>query len=258
MDEYKRQQMEAEERDWPAYYHAPTNFSPAQRFYGYVEHSTAVRLLEEAGVRAIDRALVCGVGGGNDLQYWLSHLPIRRCVGLDFAVNGLRAAQRRLHHDGVVGTVDWVRGDIEALPLADEAVDVVFVAHAMHHLPDPRRGFRELFRVCRKAMVVIEPAQTPLMPLFVRLGIARHVEDDGNVVQRFDRESLAGYLAGEDFSLRAETRLYPYHPFVANRVIRLFDLPGGLPLLRGLHRWTETLLPFLRSKLVAVVTKPVR
>jgi ubiquinone/menaquinone biosynthesis C-methylase UbiE len=45
--------------------------------------------------------------------------------------------------------VQWVRGDVLALPVADGSVDLAFCDGVLHHTPDPRRGFAELCRVVK-------------------------------------------------------------------------------------------------------------
>lgn len=60
-----------------------------------------------------------------------------------------------------------LRGDAQALSLADRSFDVGFCGNLLHHLPDPVRALRELRRVCRDAVVLIEPnATNPLMFAF--------------------------------------------------------------------------------------------
>jgi ArsR family transcriptional regulator len=46
-----------------------------------------------------------------------------------------------------VTNVDWQRGLIEQLPLADAAVDVVLLSQALHHAERPELALREACRV---------------------------------------------------------------------------------------------------------------
>lgn len=46
-------------------------------------------------------------------------------------------------------SIHLVLGDVLALPLRDESVDLAFCDGVLHHTPDPRRGFAELCRVVR-------------------------------------------------------------------------------------------------------------
>ena len=57
-----------------------------------------------------------------------------------------------------------VQGDAENLPFEDDAFDVVFCGNLLHHLEDPVIAVREMKRVARDHVVLIEPnIQNPLM-----------------------------------------------------------------------------------------------
>lgn len=45
--------------------------------------------------------------------------------------------------------LQWVQGDVLALPIRDASVDLAFCDGVLHHTPDPRRGFEELARVVK-------------------------------------------------------------------------------------------------------------
>ena len=61
-------------------------------------------------------------------------------------------------------------GDAQALALTDKSFDIGFCGNLLHHLPEPVRALRELGRVSRRAVVVIEPnATNPLMFAFAAM-----------------------------------------------------------------------------------------
>ena len=53
------------------------------------------------------------------------------------------------------GTV--VRGDILSLPLPDASVDLAYCWEVLHHLSDPEAAIREMARVSRRFVVIVEP-----------------------------------------------------------------------------------------------------
>ncbi len=60
-----------------------------------------------------------------------------------------------------------VVGDAENLPFDDDSFDVVFCGNLLHHLEDPNIAVREMQRVARKHVVLVEPNTiNPLMFLF--------------------------------------------------------------------------------------------
>jgi glycosyltransferase involved in cell wall biosynthesis/SAM-dependent methyltransferase len=112
----------------------------------------------------------------------------RRVVALDLSPEAVaRARERAARFDF---RLDLVVGDAEHLPFADSSFDFVFVHDGLHHLSDPYRGVREMFRVARRAVVIAEPADAALTHLATRLGISGVYEDAGNYVYRLDPARL--------------------------------------------------------------------
>ncbi|MER6425675.1 methyltransferase domain-containing protein [Streptomyces sp. NPDC001137] len=100
----------------------------------------------ELGLREGDRVLDAGCGTGRALT------PLRAAVGPSGVVVGadltpamLQAAVRAGRgHEGQL-----VLADVAALPLRSEALDAVFAAGLIAHLPQPSENLRELARVVR-------------------------------------------------------------------------------------------------------------
>ena len=70
----------------------------------------------------------------------------RRVVAIDRSGTALASARDRARRRRVTN-VDWQRGLIEQLPLADAAVDVVLLSQALHHAERPELALREACRV---------------------------------------------------------------------------------------------------------------
>ena len=99
------------------------------------------RLTVGAVVRPGDRVLdaCCGTG---DLA--LEGLRAGgRVTGLDFSERMLERARRKSHD------VEWVRGDVLALPFTDESFDTATVGFGIRNVADLDRGLRELARVLK-------------------------------------------------------------------------------------------------------------
>ena len=99
------------------------------------------RITVHETVRSGDRVLdaCCGTG---DLA-----IEARRAgadvVGLDFSEPMLERARRK------EPAIDWVRGDVLALPFADASFDAVTVGFGVRNVDDLAAGLRELRRVLR-------------------------------------------------------------------------------------------------------------
>ena len=99
------------------------------------------RLAVDATVRPGDRVLdaCCGTG---DLALE-AHRVGGHVTGVDFAERMLERARRKSD------AVDWVLGDVTALPFADDSFDVATIGFGIRNVPALEQGLRELRRVVR-------------------------------------------------------------------------------------------------------------
>jgi arsenite methyltransferase len=104
---------------------------------------------ETAGIEPGQTVLDLGSGAGNDAFVARALTgPSGRVIGLDLApemVDRARAGARRLGADNV----EFILGEIEAIPLPDHAVDTVISNCVLNLVPDKARAFAEIYRVLR-------------------------------------------------------------------------------------------------------------
>jgi demethylmenaquinone methyltransferase/2-methoxy-6-polyprenyl-1,4-benzoquinol methylase len=100
------------------------------------------RLTAQTAVRPGDRVLdaCCGTG---DLALADLRAGAERVVGLDFSEPMLERARRKS------ADVEWVAGDMMALPFGDAEFDAVTVGFGVRNVDDLAAGIRELRRVTR-------------------------------------------------------------------------------------------------------------
>jgi demethylmenaquinone methyltransferase/2-methoxy-6-polyprenyl-1,4-benzoquinol methylase len=118
----------------------------------------AVELVVQPGDRVLDAC--CGTG---DLALEAERQG-GRIVGLDFSERMLERARRKS------ATVEWIRGDVLALPFGEGTFDVATVGFGVRNVDDLELGLRELRRVLRSggrlAVLEITQPRGPLRPFF--------------------------------------------------------------------------------------------
>ena len=106
---------------------------------------TAKHALARMPVEAGDTVLDWGCGSGYALRALRETAGIGRGVGLDGAPEMARNAASYTDDE----QVDFLVGDFDSLPFADNSVDHVFSMEAFYYAPDPAHTLAELRRVLR-------------------------------------------------------------------------------------------------------------
>jgi arsenite methyltransferase len=96
-----------------------------------------------------DVVLDLGSGAGNDVFVAAREVgQTGRVIGLDFTPEMIDKARANARSIGA-SNVEFVLGDIEAMPLETESVDVILSNCVLNLVPDKRRAFDEMYRVLR-------------------------------------------------------------------------------------------------------------
>jgi arsenite methyltransferase len=129
-----------------------------------------------------ERVLDLGSGGGIDVLLSAKRVgPTGRAFGLDMTDEMLTLAQRNAAEAGAEN-VEFLKGQIEAIPLPAESIDVVISNCVVNLAADKPSVFREIARVLRPGG---------------RIGISDIVADDSLTSdQRAERGSYVGCIAG--------------------------------------------------------------
>ncbi len=120
------------------------------------------RLAAQAAVRPGDRVLDAACGTG-DLAIADRKAGAARVTGLDFSEKMLERARRK-------ADLEWIQGDMLALPFAEATFDAATVGFGVRNVDDLELALRELRRVLkpggRLAILEITQARGPLKPFF--------------------------------------------------------------------------------------------
>ncbi len=98
--------------------------------------------------------------------------------------------------------ITYQRQNIEKLSLVSKSYDFVFCKEALHHLPRPVLGLYEMLRVCKQAVIIIEPYETFLGKIleFFNLSSTYETNQKGNIkfrdnfVYRWNKNQLKNIL----------------------------------------------------------------
>jgi demethylmenaquinone methyltransferase / 2-methoxy-6-polyprenyl-1,4-benzoquinol methylase len=153
-------------------------------------------------------------------------------VGFDLSEGMLGVARRRFPQ------LEFVSGDAERIPFADDQFDAVTISFGLRNVRDPHAALREMFRVTRPGgrLVVCEFSQPPFAPfragyrLYLRHLLPRAARATSSnpdaytylsetIEQWPDQQTLSGWIRGAGFG----------------RVVHR-DLTGGIV---ALHRGTK-------------------
>jgi malonyl-CoA O-methyltransferase len=108
-----------------------------------LESEVAARMLERLDYVKIAPRRILDAGSGPPRRELARRYPKADVVALDFAVPMLRAGRRSLFGRNPFR----VGGDVERLPIAAEALELVWCNMALHWLADPLPAFTEFARV---------------------------------------------------------------------------------------------------------------
>ncbi|OAI14618.1 methyltransferase type 11 [Methylomonas koyamae] len=88
--------------------------------------------------------LEVGVGTGKNFAFYPDDA---RITGIDFSPKMLEQAQRKRQRKQIA--VDLAQMDVQSLDYADNSFDTVIASFVFCSVPKPRRGLKELYRVCK-------------------------------------------------------------------------------------------------------------
>ncbi len=112
--------------------------------------------------------------------------------------------------------------DSTSLPFPDNSFDIVSVHDGLHHLDNPKKAVKEMARLARKGVIIIEPAKTLITELSILLGVSLRYEG-ADFVYRFKKDELTSWL--KEFGIKKVLikRYVMYYPHQPGRFFRIFD-----------------------------------
>jgi 2-polyprenyl-3-methyl-5-hydroxy-6-metoxy-1,4-benzoquinol methylase len=142
-------------------------------------------------------------------------------TGIDFAAAAIARARERARR--YTFGARFLVADAEKLAFADRSFDVVAVHDGLHHLAHPARAIREMARVAREGVLILDPARAALTRPAVWAGIAVDVEEAGNEVKRLVPGEVAAILRAAGYRDVRWQRTLMYYPHKPSGWFRWFD-----------------------------------
>jgi len=112
--------------------------------------------------------------------------------------------------------------DSTNLPFPDNSFDIVSVHDGLHHLDNPKKAVKEMARLAKKGVIIIEPAKVLITELSILLGVSSRYEG-ADFVYRFKKDELTSWL--KEFGIKKVLikRYIMYYPHQPGRFFRIFD-----------------------------------
>ena len=162
-----------------------------------------------AELKAGEVVLDLGSGGGIDVLLSARRVgPTGKAFGLDMT-DDMLALARRNQADAGVTNVEFLKGQIEQIPLPDNSVDVIISNCVINLSGDKRTVLREAFRVLKPGgrFAVSDVIVTGEMPADVRKNMELWVGCVAGALEEQEFLSLLGHAGFVDASIEP-TRVY--------------------------------------------------
>ena len=135
----------------------------SREFFDRIAGSYGTLLEPGGGWRVLAAGLAAGfrgrevadLGAGEGQLSLLLARYAARVIAVDQSAQMLSALVEGAREAGVGGRIEAAQGDLESLPVADEAVDAAFLSQALHHAARPERAVAEAARILRPGGVLV-------------------------------------------------------------------------------------------------------
>lgn len=112
-------------------------------------------LLVMKSLKLTDRVLEVGCGEGI-VAVFMAKMGIS-VTAIDISPANLLAAKELARKEGIEDKIIFMEGDVENIPFNDNSFDVVIADNVLEHLPDFKRGLKEVKRVTKKRAIIALP-----------------------------------------------------------------------------------------------------
>lgn len=164
---------------------------------------------EFADIRKGDSVLDLGSGAGNDCFVARALVGENgKVTGLDFTDAMLEKA--RLNNEKMgYPNVEFVKGDIENMPLPDSTFDVVISNCVLNLVPDKLKAFSQIFRVLKQGghFCISDVVLTGVLPSMLQEAAEMYAGCVAGAIQKADYIQIIGQSGFSDIQIRKEKQI---------------------------------------------------
>ena len=168
-------------------------------------------------------------------------------TGIDFSPAAIARARERARRYRFAAR--FLVADAENLAFPGRSFDIVAVHDGLHHLGEPRQAIREMARVAREAVLILDPARAALTRVAIRLGIAAEMEEAGNEVKRLVPGEVATAVREQGYGNVRWRRTLMYYPHQPSGWFRWFERTPAFAAFRAAFWCTDVVLGRWGNKL---------
>ncbi|HEY87671.1 MAG TPA: arsenite methyltransferase [Dehalococcoidia bacterium] len=160
-----------------------------------------------ASLREDETVLDLGSGGGFDCFLAADRVGKKgRVIGVDMTPEMIEKARGNAKK-GNYGNVEFRLGEIENLPVADNAADVLISNCVINLVPDKRRAFKEAFRVLKPGgrLMISDIVLLKELPAFIKNSIEAYIGCISGAIMRDEYISTIEAAGFHEVSIIDET-----------------------------------------------------
>ncbi len=185
-----------------------------------------VKLIKEKRCKKI---LFVGCGYGSEIHHFLELIdfPIQ-VYGIDISSEGINIAKKLINKKK--RKVKFIVADGKNIPFKNNFFEVVIIKDSLHHIENFEECLREVARVSKKIVYILEPNRYNLEMILVNLFFYKYEKE----VFRMDKEKIKKILRDRNFKIIDEKmfEFFPRSSFVkmASSIGLIHNFYKNLPL----------------------------
>ena len=173
-------------------------------------------------------------------------------AGIDISLECIERAKIRSQRYGF--SAKFQVADSRNLSFPDNSFDIVSVHDGLHHLGNPKKAVKEMARLAKKGVVIIEPAKALITELSILLGVSLRYEG-ADFVYRFKKDELTSWVKEFGINKVLIKRYIMYYPHKPGRFFGIFDNVALFYIAQKLFQVLNILLGKFGNKIQVIGLK---